>query len=193
MGELEKGVKRRERYGKLEKAVLDTIKAVGVLSVALVAPNALRMFGALPGSKTGYSRKQGVEKAVSRLRDKGLIQFEKTKRGTFLRITEKGERVLTRIGQGGRGPRIRPKWDKKWRLVIFDITEQRRSVRDQLRIMLINIGFVKLQDSVWVYPYDCEELVVLLKADFKIGKDVLYIIADAIENDRGLRKEFGLA
>jgi len=192
MGKLEAGVKKRERYGKLEKAILDSLKAVSVLSVALVAPNALRMFGMDAGSKTGYSRKQGVERAIDRLHDKGLIRFERSDKGTFVRITGKGERVLTHIGQGGRGPRRQPKWDKKWRLVIFDIAERRRPVRDGLRATLINIGFVRLQDSVWVYPYDCEDLVALLKADFRVGRDVLYVIALAIENDGELRKKFGL-
>ena len=52
-------------------------------------------------------------------------------------------------------------------------------------------GFVRLQDSVWIYPYDCEDFMVLLKADFKIGKDVLYMIVDELEGDGRLRKEFG--
>ena len=54
------------------------------------------------------------------------------------------------------------------------------------------IGFVRLQDSVWVYPYDCEDLITLLKADFRVGKDVLYLIVDSIENDKYLRAEFNL-
>ena len=57
----------------------------------------------------------------------------------------------------------------------------------------MHIGFVRLQDSVWVYPYDCEDLIVLLKADFKIGKDVLYMIVDELQGDWERRKEFGLA
>ena len=45
---------------------------------------------------------------------------------------------------------------------------------------------------MWVYPYDCEDIIGLLKTDFGVGKDVLYIIADEIENDRHLRHEFDL-
>lgn len=54
------------------------------------------------------------------------------------------------------------------------------------------IGFVRLQDSVWVYPYDCEDFVALLKAELKIGKDVLYAIVDTIEQDKNLRRYFNL-
>jgi CRISPR-associated endonuclease Cas2 len=76
--------------------------------------------------------------------------------------------------------------------LIFDIPEKRRAVRDQLRQTLNNIGFIKLQNSVWVYPYECSELISLLKSDFKIGKDVLYLTVTEIENDEFLRKHYQL-
>ena len=34
--------------------------------------------------------------------------------------------------------------------------------------------------------------MALIKADFKVGKDILYIIADSIENDRWIRNYFGV-
>ena len=61
-----------------------------------------------------------------------------------------------------------------------------------MRRTLTAVGFVRLQDSVWLYPYDCEDLIVLLKADFKIGKDLLYLIVDSLENDTAFRKFFGI-
>jgi CRISPR-associated endonuclease Cas2 len=76
--------------------------------------------------------------------------------------------------------------------LIFDIKEERKGMRDKIRRTLNTIGFIRLQDSVWVYPYDCEDLIMLLKADFKIGKDLVYIIADSIENDKDLRLAFNL-
>jgi len=54
------------------------------------------------------------------------------------------------------------------------------------------LGFVRLQDSVWVFPYDCEDFVALLKADLKIGVAVLYLIVEQIENDKHLRAHFDL-
>ncbi len=84
------------------------------------------------------------------------------------------------------------RWDKKWRVLIFDIRERQRGIRDKLRRALINIGFARLQNSVWIYPYDCEDLVTLLKADFRIGKDILYLVVDELEFDRPILKHFGL-
>jgi DNA-binding transcriptional regulator PaaX len=65
-------------------------------------------------------------------------------------------------------------------------------MRGVLRFKLESIGFIRLQNSVWVYPYDCEELLVLLKNDYQLGKEVLYIIADKIERSTVLKRRFGL-
>ncbi len=55
------------------------------------------------------------------------------------------------------------------------------------------IGFLRIQDSVWLYPYDCEEFVALLKADLHIGKDVLYAVIESIEDDSRIRRHFRLS
>lgn len=77
-------------------------------------------------------------------------------------------------------------------MVAFDIKEYKRSVRDQIRRELQACGLVKLQQSIWVFPYDCSDLITLLKADYKIGKELLYVRADQIEQDAWLRKHFKL-
>ena len=84
------------------------------------------------------------------------------------------------------------KWDGRWRMLIFDIPETRKSLRDKVRHTLLHIGFLRIQDSVWAYPYDCEDFISLLKADFKIGKDLLYLVVDSIENDKSYKKYFNL-
>ncbi|KKU67532.1 MAG: hypothetical protein UX89_C0014G0002 [Parcubacteria group bacterium GW2011_GWA2_47_16] len=110
----------------------------------------------------------------------------------LLRLTPKGETKLRQLKLREYKIKKPKRWDNKWRVLTFDIREERRATRDKIRRTLTVIGFIRLQDSVWVYPYDCENLTTLLKADFKIGKDVLYIIADSIENDSWLRKQFSL-
>ncbi|MDP3792490.1 MAG: CRISPR-associated endonuclease Cas2 [bacterium] len=50
-----------------------------------------------------------------------------------------------------------PKWDRKWRLVIFDIPSELNKKRDTLRRRLKHLGFHMLQRSVFVFPYPCEE------------------------------------
>ena len=77
-------------------------------------------------------------------------------------------------------------------MLIFDIPERRRGTRAQIRRTLLQLGFTRLQDSVWVYPYDCEDIVTLFKVDLRVGKDLLYMVVDKMEFDAPLRQRFGL-
>ena len=103
------------------------------------------------------------------------------------------DEMLNKIKLANHKVKIPRRWDKKWRILIFDIKETRRGLRNKVRSTLISIGFIGLQKSVWVYPYDCEDLINLIKSDFKVGKDILYMIVDRVENDKKIREHFGLS
>lgn len=181
------------RRARVQKIVLNTILAVGLMSVSMLAPNAvqaLKMFDG--GRKRKKNPKHVIQNAINRLIEKEYITFEKTSKGTFAKLTDKGEARLRLVEAHDFNIKKPKHWDGKWRVIIFDVPEKRKGLRDKIRLTLNNIGFVRLQDSVFVYPYPCEDLIVLLKADFKIGKDVIYIIADSIENDRELHQHFNL-
>ena len=188
MGILEKESKKRAQKENVQKIILSTIKGAGILSVALISPSVVGAFGKLGVIRSGN---HWVKRSVNRLVERGLLKFEKTEKGVFAKLTPEGERQLHRFYDGEQLQKP-SKWDGKWRIVIYDIKEERKKLREKLKRTIESFGFLKLQDSVWVYPYDCEDLITLMKADFKIGKDVLYIIADKIENDKFLKKEFGI-
>jgi len=46
------------------------------------------------------------------------------------------------------------RWDKKWRLVLYDIAEISRYKRDILRMKLRELKFGMFQRSVWMTPFD---------------------------------------
>ncbi|MEK7143213.1 MAG: CRISPR-associated endonuclease Cas2 [Patescibacteria group bacterium] len=190
MGKLEFEAKKRFQKDYLKKVILATVSAAGLMSLALLAPNAIEALSKLGIIKK--PRKSSFNRSIERLRGNGLLVFEKKNNGTFLRITSRGELTLERLCDNPRLIKKPKRWDGKWRMVMYDMKEPRKKLRDRLRTTLIGLGFVKLQNSVWVYPYDCEDLITLIKADSKIGEEVLYVIADTIENDKHLKEMFGL-
>ena len=186
MGHIEEAGRKRKRRRALKNAILGLVQASALIGVTVLAPNmpqALEKMGLLP---QGPSNGSTIARARRLLVRKGLLS---EKNGKF-NLTPKGSSALTILE--AQYAVKRPRWDGRWRVLIFDVPEYRKSVRDKIRRTLMHIGFVRLQDSVWAYPYDCEDLIVLLKADFKVGKDVLYMIVDELEGDRRLRREFGL-
>lgn len=187
MGTIEAASKKRATKGTVRRAVLQTVAAAGILGVALVAPNALvllKQAGILPAKHQRHS----ISIARNRLLKEGFLVYRNGK----VALTKKGENALSMLMLQEYKIPTPKRWDGKWRILIFDIPEHRKRTRDLVRKTLQDVGFIRLQDSVWVYPYDSEDLLILLKADFRIGKDMLYIIADSIENDGLYRKHFGL-
>ncbi len=84
------------------------------------------------------------------------------------------------------------KWDKKWRMVIFDVPEKIRQGRNALRWKLKELGFYELQKSVFVFPYECKKQINFIVEFFKMEKYVRYGVLESIDNDSHLRKVFNL-
>ncbi|MEK7081116.1 MAG: CRISPR-associated endonuclease Cas2 [Patescibacteria group bacterium] len=194
MGILEQEIKQKDKRKNIQKIILNTIFAVGILSVAMVAPNVLSVIKQLEGSfKRKKNLKYSINNSFVRLRERELVEIVEINGKKVARITKKGESKLDFLDKHNFKLKIPKKWDGRWRIVIFDIKESRSKTRFLLRKTLSQIGFVRLQNSVWLYPYDCEDLISLLKTDFKLGKDVLYMIVEKLENDWHLRKTFNLS
>ncbi len=192
MSGLEKELKKRRKKTNIQKIILSSIAVTGIISLALIAPNAVQMLKTFGIDKKLKNFKNDVNRSLSKLLSAGLVIFVEKNGKKYLKLTGKGKLKLLQLEKYSFKIKKPKRWDKKWRIVIFDISEQKRTQRDKLRFTLKQIGFIKLQHSVWVYPYDCEELITLLKLDFKMGKDILYIIAEKIENDKILKKYFKL-
>lgn len=177
---LEKELLKDIRLTKIRRAILGTVQAAGIITIAVMAPNVAGILG-----RSMLRNRDSVRTSVNALIERGLLK--RTSDG--IQLTDLGRQYIDRKLARPIRPR---KWDGKWRIVIFDVPERRRRARDVLRGTLNRIGFYKLQASVWVYPYDCEELVTLLKSDYSLGKEVLYMIADKLEGDYRLKRVFSL-
>jgi len=177
MGTVEESVRaKKNKRGGLIFSVLRIVAISGLVGTAVLAPNVLQAYKQLGLIPTPRS-KDMIRSTQKRLLQRGLLVWKNKK----LHITKRGRKELHRLQFHFIHTSNKKLWDQKWRILIFDIKEKRREVRDQLRRMLFGIGFLQLQKSVWVYPYDCEELITLLKTDFMIHKEVVYIVAEAIE------------
>lgn len=84
------------------------------------------------------------------------------------------------------------KWDKKWRIVIFDIPEKKKKAREALRGKLKNLGFQELQKSVFIYPFECEEEIDFIVEVFQVRPYVRFIRAESFTNEEQLKIKFKL-
>ena len=99
--------------------------------------------------------KKPIRNALLRLAGKKLIEIEKKEKERILKLTETGLTTLFL-----KFPQIKFKnwvWDGQWRVVIYDIEEETRRLRDRFRNTLRSLGFSPVQRSVWFSPYPIEE------------------------------------
>ena len=192
MGVVEAGARKKRVHTNVQQALLATVALTGVVLVAAIAPNAPAALAKLPSIKRAQLRYQ-YRTVLGRLAAQGHIVFEKSDGKQYARITTSGRKALAFEQEKAKFANAKKKrWNGRWRVIIFDIPERRRRTRDRLRNIMERTGFVRLQDSVWVFPYDCEDFVTLLKAELKIGSAILYMVVEQIENDKHLRAQFGL-
>jgi DNA-binding transcriptional regulator PaaX len=102
----------------------------------------------------GYERslpKSALSLAIRRLRDRELIILEEKNSDVLIKLTRLGRNYIPR-------PVFDEKdWDKKLRIVVFDIPESQRALRRSLRRLLKKWGFEKFQLSVWINKADVTE------------------------------------
>lgn len=191
---IEARVARRVKRNQIRNAILLSAYVTVGVGMIVMAPNAIRLLKYVE-KVVGHSPRLGrrVSQKYSELIAQRIFRRTIVQGKPRIELTEKGMRIAEELSHR---EEIRPvkqkKWDRKWRIIMFDVWERRRKVRDELRETLKEIGFVKVQDSAWAYPYPCEKLLVFLRTHLKLGRGILYVVADEIEHDEQLRKHFKL-
>ena len=122
-----------------------------------------------------------------------LVDFREEKDGTAVVVlTERGEKYALRYKIDELSIPVPLRWDKKWRVVIFDIPEKHKRAREALRDKIRELGFLHLQKSVWIYPYPCKDILDFIVEVFEIRSYVNYLDVTKVSNDAKLRLHFNL-
>ncbi len=141
----------------------------------------------------GKINRQNFNRSIRRLSQEKLIKEKTLPGGSFkLILTKEGKRQAKLLSLVGNSINLKkPKrWDKKWRIVLFDIPEKDRFFRNILREHLRALKFLKLQHSVFVSPYPFEKPILELIALYSAGPYVRVITATKIDNETKLKRRF---
>jgi len=132
-----------------------------------------------------------LEKAAHELERQGLVEKQNTKDGILIKITHKGKTQILKYNLLEMKP-IKEKWDGKWRLVFFDVSELKRTTRDSLRRYLRQMGMELFQESVFISPYDIVDQVKYLREVLDIPNSIKIARLDWVENEDELKEIFDL-
>jgi len=181
------------RTSRVGKDLLKYLAFGGALTLAMLSP--------IGGPKIAKALLKQLKYKIQQLRNsayylkkRGLVEFaSEDNKGITIRITNNGEKYLKTFDIDNMILARPVVWDKKWRLVVFDIPEKHKKAREALRRKLKDLNLVRLQDSVWVTPYPCDDEIRFLGEIFNIPFNVdVFITDDLRHHEIKLKKYFEL-
>lgn len=175
---------------EIVKDIFRWLAIAGAVSIAATSPYFLRNLLIDYKKWKRYPNKK-ISDAFYNLRRQGLIKIQKKNYQIYISLTEKGKKKAGWLQIDSLKIAEPPKWDKKWRMVIFDIAQFKKLHREAFRGKLKELGFYPLQKSVWVHPFDCRAEIELLKDFFGLSeKELRLIITEDLGEDTKLKKLF---
>lgn len=178
--------KKTIKIGPREKEILYEIGVGALVISSIIAPG-------LPLAVKNLSKDiTNIKRIILKLKAKGLINLggEKIKlssKGLKMRADLERDHKLSQIDISEEG-----EWDGWWHLVSYDISNIYRKSRDSLRSHLERLGFKRIQESLWVFPYECQEQIALLANEISVSNNIVYMSTEKLPHEDDLKAYFGL-
>jgi len=189
---MEKVRPSKSKLGSTAKKVLLLLEGGLALSLTKRPDVYFRIIGRIAKEWQDINR-EVLYKAIRRLYQSQLIDYKEKEDGTIdLTLTKDGKNKILRYNLDKLTLKRPTKWDKLWRLVIFDIPEDFKNARDAFTSKLTEVGFYPLQKSVFIYPYDCKDEVDFLIEVFGLRPFVRFIVVKEIDIALHLKTKFKL-
>ena len=124
---------------------------------------------------------------------RGYVKIlDRSIKGIKVKVTIKGEEVIKELDIDSMELKKQNKWDGKWRLIIFDVPNTKNKNRLTFSEKLKNLGLIMVQKSVWAYPYECYEEMMILRRFYDIERYVTYLKVSHVEDELNWREKFNL-
>jgi len=183
------------RGKSLTKEILFMVAAGPIILSSLFLPNAAQMLKPLIRWRKNWNKidRRRIQDAIKRLNKKRLIELTEKNEKIYIKITENGKKIIKNFDYDNLElPRLK-KWNNKWHLVTFDIPDKKKRERNAFSKKLKDLGFYPLQESVFIYPYNCRDEIDFMCEFLFIEPYVNYFIVDSIDKREGdLRELFNL-
>lgn len=178
------------------KFLLMTLALGGIVFAGALAPGLLLATNDFkPDKKNKYSKKE-IQNAAYNLRKRKLIEIIRDNNGKItVKLTNKGKKRIKDIVFENLKIQKPKKWDKKWRILIFDIPTKPKifnQARNAIREKVKELGFFQLQKSVWAYPFECEDEILLVSEIYNVQKYIEILTVEKLLHEKELKNKFKL-
>lgn len=182
---------RNERTSAIIDGLLETAVLLGTTSLAVISPNLIQQLDT-PTKKffdamDEHSRERELNRLMNYILREKLIS-EHYQHG--IQLSSFAKRRLKKRQFQNLTIEKPTSWDRKWRIILFDIPEEKATKRSAFTGKIKSLGFQHLQQSVWLHPFPCKELIYYVAREYEVEKFVTYIETSDIDNEPYLIKRF---
>jgi hypothetical protein len=171
------------------KNVMKVLATVGKIGLVFMAPGAMRIFDT---EYRGYSHWK-MQKIIKQFENQKYVSVKNNADGSTTVVIQKIGLTKALTHQlDDMTIDMNKKWDKKWRVVIFDVPEKYKRLRDTFQKRLLQLGMFQLQESVYVSPHSCFDEIEFLRELYGVPFAVKYLLAERIEDDNALKLHYHL-
>jgi len=136
---------------------------------------------------------RNLREAIKRLYQSKLIDYRGNKDGSAsLILTDNGKDRILRYAIDKIEIKKPAHWDNLWRMVIFDIPEDKKQGRNALNAKLKELGFYPMQKSVFIHPHECKDEIDFITELFELSPYVRFLRVKDIDIELHLKDIFHL-
>jgi len=197
--------KPKKPTGKIDPKVKDVLTLLGIgafLTSSIVFP-ALPLIAKEITKYKKYRDKLALQnewakfntwrlrQVVKRIQNSKLVEIVDESGLSIVKITQKGKEKLLRYDIE-KMSLDETRSDGHWRLVIYDVKTKKRRNSEMFRKSIARLKMLKLQKSVYLTPFPCENEIEYLRQIYEIGNEVLILKVKNLENEEAYKTYFGI-
>lgn len=177
-------MKNKIRIGSKEKEIIKLIGLGLLVSASIIMPG-------LPVILKPFfhdtQKRRDFNKRIEKLKNSKIIYLS----GNTVRLSLEGQQLF-KLYEVDKLKIKKHKWDQIWRVVSYDIPNKYKKEREYFRRKLLELGFIKIQESLMLVPYKCKKEIAVIAQNLKISPYVIYLTTKKLPNRDFLIQKFKL-
>lgn len=189
--------KNTQKYASV-KQILSILGTGATLSAALLAPKSVPVIkkfiqGEPEWDTWKHYNISYLRRTLTHLHKQAFVEIIHENNRDYIRLTQNGIRKILKFSIDTLSIKTPTHWDGKWRLVLYDVPRQKKNLGDTIRRTIVNFGFLAIQKSVYIYPYQCFDQVEYIRQYYGLTDCIQYMVVEHIEYDQAYKTYFNLS
>jgi len=185
-------IRLMKRMGPMSKKVL--LLLIGGASLSLTRrPDAYFRIAKRIAKEWRKINERNLRISIKNLYKSKMVDYKENIDGTVrVVLTEMGRSKILKYDLDKIEIKKPARWDKLWRLVVFDIPEDKNLGRKALAAKLKELGFYPMQKSVFIHPYECKDEIDFITEMFELTPYVRFLRVKDVDIELDLKERFHL-